>query len=183
LLSALYREWKQNYWVHDFLIPQIYIDTPHILTLQHLASYETFFSARECKGSHRITYLAPSLTLILPTWRIWWAPNNASRLQMGFNLEFKGLNIVERYSVLSVMCWSETNGPSLTAELSNSNRCPACRHANRTEYSTMCGAIHIAYRYNVRAKCNCLWTAFRSYRGWLFRDSTNTFPLHWNEKV
>ena len=25
------------------------------------------------------------LTLILLTWRIWWAPNNASRWQMGFN--------------------------------------------------------------------------------------------------
>ena len=31
------------------------------------------------------------LTLILLTWRIWWAPNNASRLQMGFNLAFKRL--------------------------------------------------------------------------------------------
>jgi len=32
-----------------------------------------------------------SLTLILLTWRIWWAPNNASKWQMGFNLAFKGL--------------------------------------------------------------------------------------------
>jgi len=31
------------------------------------------------------------LTLILLTWRIWWAPNNASRWQVGFNLTFKGL--------------------------------------------------------------------------------------------
>jgi len=31
------------------------------------------------------------LTLILLTWRIWWAPNNASRWQMGFNSVFKGL--------------------------------------------------------------------------------------------
>ena len=28
------------------------------------------------------------LTLILLTWRIWWAPNNASRWQMGFNSAF-----------------------------------------------------------------------------------------------
>ena len=34
----------------------------------------------------------PVLTLILPTWRIWWAPNNASRLQMGFNSAFKRVN-------------------------------------------------------------------------------------------
>jgi hypothetical protein len=33
-----------------------------------------------------------NLTLILLKWRIWWAPNNASRCQMGFNLAFKGLN-------------------------------------------------------------------------------------------
>jgi len=26
-----------------------------------------------------------TLTLVLPTWRIWWAPNNASKWQMGFN--------------------------------------------------------------------------------------------------
>ena len=32
-----------------------------------------------------------SLTLILLTWRIWWAPNNASKWQMGFNSAFKGL--------------------------------------------------------------------------------------------
>jgi hypothetical protein len=33
-----------------------------------------------------------ALTLILLTWRIWWAPNNASKWQMGFNSAFKGLN-------------------------------------------------------------------------------------------
>jgi len=32
-----------------------------------------------------------SLTLILLTWKIWWAPNNASKWQMGFNSAFKGL--------------------------------------------------------------------------------------------
>jgi len=36
------------------------------------------------------------LTLILLTWRIWWAPNNASRWQMGFNSAFKGLIIYFR---------------------------------------------------------------------------------------
>ena len=33
-----------------------------------------------------------SLTLTLLMWRIWWAPNNASRWQMGFNWVFTGLN-------------------------------------------------------------------------------------------
>jgi hypothetical protein len=32
------------------------------------------------------------LTLILLTWRIVWAPSNANRWQMGFNLAFRGLN-------------------------------------------------------------------------------------------
>jgi len=32
------------------------------------------------------------LTLILLKWRIWWAPNNASRWQMGFNSAFKELS-------------------------------------------------------------------------------------------
>jgi len=31
-----------------------------------------------------------ALTLILLTWRIWSAPNNASKWQMGFNSAFKG---------------------------------------------------------------------------------------------
>jgi len=31
------------------------------------------------------------LTLILLTWRIWWAPNNASKWQMRFDSVFKGL--------------------------------------------------------------------------------------------
>jgi hypothetical protein len=38
------------------------------------------------------SYIQPSsLTLILLMWRIWWASNNASRWQMGFNSVFKGL--------------------------------------------------------------------------------------------
>jgi hypothetical protein len=32
------------------------------------------------------------LTLTLLTWRIWWAPSNASKWQMGFNLAFKWLS-------------------------------------------------------------------------------------------
>jgi len=33
-----------------------------------------------------------NLTLILLTWRKWWAPNIASKYQMGFNSGFKGLS-------------------------------------------------------------------------------------------
>ena len=31
------------------------------------------------------------------TWKIWWAPNNASRWHMGFNSVFKGLNMLRCY--------------------------------------------------------------------------------------
>jgi hypothetical protein len=36
------------------------------------------------------TALYQPLTLILLTWRIWWAPNNASKWQMGFNWRLEG---------------------------------------------------------------------------------------------
>jgi hypothetical protein len=32
-----------------------------------------------------------ALTLIVLTWRIWWAPNNSNKQHMGFNSVFKGL--------------------------------------------------------------------------------------------
>jgi hypothetical protein len=41
--------------------------------------------------NHSIRAKHISLILILLTWRIWWAPNNASRCYMGFNSAFKGL--------------------------------------------------------------------------------------------
>jgi hypothetical protein len=49
---------------------------------------------RSTAVSFRANALRPptlTLTLILLTWRIGWAPNNASKWQMGFNLVFKGL--------------------------------------------------------------------------------------------
>ena len=36
-------------------------------------------------------HIKSDLTLVLLTGRIWLAPNNASRWQMGFNSGFKGL--------------------------------------------------------------------------------------------
>ena len=53
-------------------------------------------------------YCTQTLTLTLLTYRLWWAPNNASRWQMGFNSAFKGLN-----------CWiiSVRNFRNITAGL------------------------------------------------------------------
>jgi hypothetical protein len=39
----------------------------------------------------RVTIPDAVLTLNPLTWRIWWAPNNASRWQIGFNSAFEGL--------------------------------------------------------------------------------------------
>jgi hypothetical protein len=61
---------KFYYYIHDFVIYQI--------------------------SDEFTTYTLPRLTLSPLTWRIWWAPNNASRWQMGFNLAFKGL--IKNYS-------------------------------------------------------------------------------------
>jgi len=40
--------------------------------------------------SYNKMFVINPLTLIQLTWRIWWAPNNASRWQMGFNSALKG---------------------------------------------------------------------------------------------
>ena len=39
-----------------------------------------------------LSFVRSVLTLILLTWRICWAPNNAKKWQMGFNSACKGLN-------------------------------------------------------------------------------------------
>jgi hypothetical protein len=44
------------------------------------------------------------LTLILLMWRIWWAPNNASNLQVGFNLAFKGLRKYKYLMTTKMWC-------------------------------------------------------------------------------
>ena len=46
-----------------------------------------YYHKERLKNHNKVT----CLTLILLTWRIWRAPNNASRWQMGFNSVFKGL--------------------------------------------------------------------------------------------
>jgi len=43
--------------------------------------------------SKRPFCLYTALTLILLTWRIWWAPNNGRKWQMGFNSAFKVLKV------------------------------------------------------------------------------------------
>jgi hypothetical protein len=52
----------------------------------------------DCKNLQRLQ-CTWHLTLILLTWRIWRAPNNASRWQMGLNLAFKGLNVLLKHNI------------------------------------------------------------------------------------
>jgi hypothetical protein len=47
---------------------------------------------KTCKSN-----ISLSLTHILRTWRIWWASNNSSRWQMGFNWVSKGLRSYSTY--------------------------------------------------------------------------------------
>jgi hypothetical protein len=53
--------------------------------------YETTFDASTFWRQRRHPSVLTCLTLILLMWRIWWAPNNASKWQMVFNSAFKGL--------------------------------------------------------------------------------------------
>jgi len=52
------------------------------------------------------------LRLILLTWRIWWAPNNASRWQMGFNSTFEGLKCPLTLIPLTWRIWWAPNNAS-----------------------------------------------------------------------
>ena len=58
-----------------------------IVLIQHLVSS---LSVCDCPV-HRLRKNCSFLTLIVLTWSIWCAPNNANKRQMGFNSAFKGL--------------------------------------------------------------------------------------------
>jgi hypothetical protein len=64
------------FWNNQFLINETNV---HVYIFTLLCHFIYFFPSW------------PILTLNLLTWRIWWAPNNASKWQMGFNSAFKGL--------------------------------------------------------------------------------------------
>jgi hypothetical protein len=48
-------------------------------------------TTHQCNEDNNWVHYVIILTLVMLTWRIWWAPNNANKWQMGFNLMFKGL--------------------------------------------------------------------------------------------
>jgi len=83
-----YASWGfQNKIVYAyFLMPCIHIICPPNLCT--LIKHRMVSKYAENNTNDQLLYL----TLILLTWRKWWAPNNASKQQMGFNSAFKGLN-------------------------------------------------------------------------------------------
>ena len=60
------------------------------------------------------------LTLNTLTWKIWWAPNNGSRWQMGFNSAFKGLKEQDSHDL--VFHLQEYTGPVKGPHASGQNR-------------------------------------------------------------
>jgi len=74
------------YWQlchNDILKRQL--TTTHLYLLVILSARKRFFTSFES------CIVKFGLTLIPLMWRIWWAPNNARKWQMGFNSAFKGL--------------------------------------------------------------------------------------------
>ena len=87
MIWYLFIYWRKCFYNTLYFIEfnQLYmaIHSKKIRYLMRVVYWDTKIDGRLKRGT---------LTLILLTWRIWWAPNNASKLQMGFNSAFKGLN-------------------------------------------------------------------------------------------
>ena len=63
-------------------------------TLRMYKFQSLYIHSTECKQSDSSFVVNKAwLTLVLLTWRVGWAPNKASKWQMGFNSVFKGLNV------------------------------------------------------------------------------------------
>jgi len=82
-------------------------DRPQMRTQQYNTAHELRML---CSYGYRHTFRllnAYCCFIILLTWRKWWAPNNASKWQMGFNSAFKGLissDIVKCFTTTVTNC-------------------------------------------------------------------------------
>ena len=64
------------------------------------------------------------LTLYMLTWRMWWAPNNASKGQMRFNSAFKGLMYRRiRFNIYSLNSMSWGSSVTIVTTLDNRKFC------------------------------------------------------------
>jgi hypothetical protein len=71
----------------------------NILTYLHLDPVTSFHNKYFVRVSYICYIIGAYCLLILLTWIIWWAPNNASKWQMGFKSVFKGLSSYSSFHV------------------------------------------------------------------------------------
>jgi len=74
-----------------------------------------------------------TLTLIILMWRMWWAPNNANKWQMGFNSAFEGLNFISAFRFYQKFSQSEKESKQpaiITRTLQLLSQHTPCRMAN-----------------------------------------------------
>jgi hypothetical protein len=74
-------------------------------------SYAQVVRRNAFRAIRSVRQFRPTLTLNPLTWKIRWAPNNARRWQMGFNLAFKGLNSI-KVAFFNIKCHDPFNSPS-----------------------------------------------------------------------
>jgi hypothetical protein len=81
-------------WQRNVILSVVSTFCPHLPSSEQIdLSYLRYVCVTCIHGIHfskRLRIL--KVTLILLTWKIWWAPKNASKWQMGSNSAFKGLN-------------------------------------------------------------------------------------------
>jgi len=94
-----------------------------------------------------------NLTLILLTWRIWWAPNNASRWQMGFNSEFKVWIQCQRNVLLSREHFSAVPKQAAT-----------CLHLHLSETFSEIEKCVATLKYLLECACSMIWSGLEFYR-------------------
>ena len=111
---------KNKFQNQTRLLPDVHTcsfscDTPRCLgtyfvewrKTQSSVAVSSYVCVRKC-----LNILKLFLTLILQTWRIWRAPNNASRWQLGFNSAFKGLKYPLTFIILTWIIWWAPNNAS-----------------------------------------------------------------------
>ena len=79
-------------WRPKWVQKRLFFGNEYIYVIYNFISTSDFVILHTV-SNYRIKFLhqLSRLTLILLTWRIWWARNNASKWQMVFNSAFKGL--------------------------------------------------------------------------------------------
>jgi len=85
--------WNVHFFVICLMLPVVPTGWPFSARCTHFELFSQLCIESAC-----------SLNLILLTWRIGWAHNNASKWQMGFNLAFKGLNRIRKLPTVWPIC-------------------------------------------------------------------------------